>query len=73
MSGRAGFIPVLHAATLDRPDEIDTIAAAQSVAAALGRLGYETEIIGLTADLEGLDALPSRRPLLVFNLVDAVD
>jgi D-alanine-D-alanine ligase len=73
MTRRAGFIPVLHAATLDRPDEIDTIVAAQSVADALGRLGYATEIIGLTPDLEGLDALPSRRPLLVFNLVDAVD
>jgi D-alanine-D-alanine ligase len=73
MTGTAGFIPVLHAAALDRPDEIDTIVAAQSVADALVRLGYATEIIGLNADLEGLDALPSRRPLLVFNLVDAVD
>jgi len=39
MPGTAGFIPVLHAATMSRPDEIDTIAAAESVAGALARLG----------------------------------
>ena len=72
MTGAAGFIPVLHAATQSRPDEIDTIVAAQSVAGALARLGYATEIIGLAPDLGGLEALPARRPLVVFNLVDAV-
>ncbi|HEY8298997.1 MAG TPA: hypothetical protein VIF65_00815, partial [Methyloceanibacter sp.] len=72
MAGTAGFIPVLHAATESRPDEIDTIIAAESVAGALGRLGFATEVIGLKHDLAGIDALPARRPLLVFNLVDAV-
>ena len=72
MTGTAGFIPVVHAATESRPDEIDTIVAARSVAGALARLGYATEIIGLAPDLGGLEALPARRPLLVFNLVDAV-
>ena len=72
MPGTAGFIPVLHAATLSRPDEIDTIAAAESVAGALSRLGYATEVIGLDQDLAGIDALMPRRPLLVFNIVDAV-
>jgi D-alanine-D-alanine ligase len=67
-----GFIPVLHAATESRPDEIDTILAARAVAAALERLGYATEIIGLTSDLGDIEALPARRPLLVFNLADAV-
>jgi D-alanine-D-alanine ligase len=70
--GGAGFIPVLHAATRDRPDEIDTLVAAEAVAAALAALGYETEIIGLGLDLTVIEALRSRRPLLVFNLVDAV-
>ena len=37
------------------------------------RLGFATEIIGLDRDLAGLEALPAARPLLVFNLVDAVD
>jgi D-alanine-D-alanine ligase len=72
MPGTAGFIPVLHAATDSRPDEIDTIAAAESVAGALVRLGYATEVIGLDHDLAGIDALIPRRPLLVFNLADAV-
>jgi hypothetical protein len=30
-----GFVPVLHAATHDRPDEIDTLTAAGAVAGAL--------------------------------------
>jgi D-alanine-D-alanine ligase len=73
MTGTAGFIPVLHAATQSRPDEIDTILAAQAVGEAIARLGYASEIIGLTPDLGGLEALSSRRPLLVFNLVEAID
>jgi D-alanine-D-alanine ligase len=74
MGARAGgFIPVLHAATTSRPDEVDTLVAAGAVAGALSRLGYATTIIGLDADLAELETLPSRRPLLVFNLVDAVN
>jgi D-alanine-D-alanine ligase len=72
MPRTAGFIPVLHAATESRPDEIDSIVAAEAVAAALARLGYATEVVALALDLRGIDALPARRPLLVFNLVDAV-
>jgi len=72
MTGSAGFIPVVHAATESRPDEIDTITAAKCVAGAVARLGYATEVIGLEPDLAGLEALPARRPLLVFNLADAV-
>ncbi len=71
--GPPGFIPVLHAATDSRPDEIDTLFAAEAVAAALHERGYEAEVVGLSPDLGGLDVLPSRRPLVVFNLVDAVN
>jgi D-alanine-D-alanine ligase len=71
--GTKGFVPVLHAATMDRPDEIDTFQAAEAVAGALDDLRYAPEIMGLSADLGGLDAMPSRRPLVVFNLVDAVN
>ncbi len=67
-----GFVPVLHAATTDRPDEIDTLNAAQAVAGALRQLGHATEIIALDLDLTPLEELPRRRPLTVFNLVDAV-
>jgi len=71
--GTKGFVPVLHAATRDRPDEIDTILAADAVAGALEELDYSTEIIALSSDLTELEGLPARHPLLVFNLVDAVD
>lgn len=71
--GTTGFIPVLHAATDSRPDEIDTMLSAEAVAGALDALGYATEIVRLSSDLGGLDALPARRPLVVFNLVDAVN
>jgi D-alanine-D-alanine ligase len=66
------FVPVLHAATHDRPDEIDTLNAAQAVEGALRRLGYATEIIALDFDLTLLEGLALRRPLTVFNLVDAM-
>jgi D-alanine-D-alanine ligase len=72
MTRPAGFIPVLHAATDSRPDEIDSIVAAEAVAASLTRLGYAAEVVALAPDLRGIDTLPARRPLLVFNLVDAV-
>jgi len=73
MGGTRGFIPVVHAATESRPDEIDTIVAANSVAGALRSLGFSSEIVALAPDLAQLDALPARRPLAVFNLVDAVN
>ena len=69
--GTRGFIPVLHAATADRPDEIDTILAAKAVASALSARGYTAEILALP-DLGVLDQLPQRQPLVVFNLVDAM-
>jgi D-alanine-D-alanine ligase len=71
--GTTGFIPVLHAATDSRPDEIDTLLAAEAVTGALDELGYTAKIVGLSPDLGGLEALPGVRPLVVFNLVDAVN
>jgi D-alanine-D-alanine ligase len=73
MTRAGGFVPVVHAATESRPDEIDTVVAAEAVAGALRSLGFAAEVIGLAPDLAALDALPSRRPLTVFNLVDAVN
>jgi D-alanine-D-alanine ligase len=67
-----GFIPVVHAATKDRPDEIDTLISAEAVAAALAELGFATEIVAVELDLNHFHALKRRDPLLVFNLVDAV-
>jgi len=71
-SASRGFIPVLHAATDSRPDEIDTLIAADAVANALASLGYGAEIVALDLDLRAVEALKERRPHVVFNLVDAV-
>jgi D-alanine-D-alanine ligase len=67
-----GFIPVVHAATSERPDEIDTLVSAERVASALAEIGFATEIIAVDLDLNHFHALKRRNPLLVFNLVDAV-
>lgn len=67
-----GFIPVVHAATKERPDEIDTLLSAEAVARALAELGFATEIVAVDLDLNHFLALKRRDPLLVFNLVDAV-
>ncbi len=67
------FVPVLHGASADRPDETDTIVAAQAVHDALERLGYGTEIIHVGLDLGAIAALAERNPDVVFNLVEALD
>lgn len=67
-----GFIPVVHAATKERPDEIDTLLCAEAVARALAELGFATEIVAVDLDLNHFLALKRRDPALVFNLVDAV-
>ena len=51
----------------------NTLDAELAVATALENLGFTTEIIEVTLDLESLESLPTRWPLLVFNLVDAID
>jgi D-alanine-D-alanine ligase-like ATP-grasp enzyme/ribosomal protein S18 acetylase RimI-like enzyme len=67
------YIPVIHGAALDRPDELDTIKAAEGICAALQRQGYDSEVVALSLDLAGLKALAARRPACVFNLVEAFD
>ena len=63
---------MLDGATLDRPDEIDTLRTAEAVQGALGGLGHAAELVHVGADLAALEALASRRPDLVFNLVEAI-
>lgn len=72
MARNRGFVPVLHAATAVRPDEVDTLVAADEVARALTRLGYQTGIIALDLNLSVLDALVDRKPRAAFNLVEAI-
>lgn len=70
---RSLYLPVLHGAAADRPDEADTIVTAEAVAAALQRLGYVSDIVHLGLDLSVVAELAARRPALVFNLVEALD
>jgi D-alanine-D-alanine ligase len=73
MPARAGgFVPVVHAATKERPDEIDTLTSAEAVAGALAELGFATDIVAIDLNLRDIELLKRRQPILVFNLVDAV-
>lgn len=65
-------IAVLHGATLERPDEIDTLRTAEAVRGALEALGHAPELVHVGPDLSALEALATRRPDLVFNLVEAI-
>jgi D-alanine-D-alanine ligase len=71
MAERA-FVPVIHGATEDRPDEVDTLMAAKSVAGTLRSLGYKTQVVRVGLDLTPLVRLAAKRPLAVFNLVEAL-
>ena len=66
------FIPIIHGAALERPDEAETRLTADLIASALARLGYDSEIITLDLDLSKLEALAARKPFVVFNLVEAL-
>lgn len=70
---RPNYLPVLHGAAADRPDEADTIVTAEAVTAALRRLGYNSEIIRLGLDLSAVAGLAQAGPSLVFNLVEALN
>ncbi len=67
------FVPVIHGAATDRPDEQDTIDTASAIAQSLHRLGYQSEIIVVDPKLGALPRLAARQPLVVFNLVEALD
>ncbi len=67
------YVPVLHGASADRPDELDTITTAQSIDQALKRLGYESEIVHLDIGMSQIEALAGRDPLVIFNLVEAIN
>lgn len=66
------FIPIVHASRADRPDESDTVHAAEAIAASLARLGHRTDIVAIDLDLSALERLATRRPVVVFNLVEAM-
>lgn len=73
MNGRRRYVPVVHGAVDGRPDEADTAAATDAVAAALARLGYDTEVLRVDLDLGRLEALRRSGPCAVFNMVEALE
>jgi D-alanine-D-alanine ligase len=66
------YVPVVHAATGDRPDEADTIEAAHAISETLRGLGYASDIVALDLNLTRLEDLARQRPQVVFNLVEAI-
>ncbi len=66
------WVPVVHAAVPNRPDEQDTLDSAASVTAALRRLGHTAEIIDIGTRFRTLDRLTDNPLAVVFNLVEAV-
>ena len=70
---RQGYVPVLHGAAADRPDEADTLIAAEAVATALRTLGHRSDVVHLGLDLGAIGPLREQRPALVFNLVEALE
>ena len=72
MSAARTFVPVIHAAQPDRPDEQDTLDTANDIAASLARLGHDSEVIDIGSDFAPLRALPERCPAVVFNMAEAV-
>jgi D-alanine-D-alanine ligase len=64
-------VPVVCGAIGSDPD--NTLDAELAVAEALETLGFTTEIMEVEFDLALIERLPSLSPLVIFNLVDAID
>jgi D-alanine-D-alanine ligase len=66
------YIPIVHGATDGRPDEADTLEAAEAIAETLRGLGYASDLVHVGLDFTPLEAMALRRPLAVFNLVEGI-
>jgi D-alanine-D-alanine ligase len=54
-------------------DDLDVLVQRDTIAEALKNLGYTTELLPVTLDLQRIyDRLHQRQPLFVFNLVEAI-
>jgi D-alanine-D-alanine ligase len=71
VSPQRGFIPVIFGATESPSNHALDVELA--VAGAIEGLGFSTDIIEVAIDLASIEFLASRRPLIVFNLVDALN
>jgi len=66
------YIPIVHGATAERPDEADTLEAALAISETLRGLGYASDLVHVGLDLTPVVAMAKRRPHAVFNLVEAI-
>lgn len=69
-------VVVLHNKISDNPttDELDVLDQVKDVNEALIKLGYETEIIPFSFDLnDAIDKIKKANPKFVFNLVEGID
>ncbi len=66
------YIPIVHGATEGRPDEADTLEAAEAISETLRGLGYASDLVHVDLDLTPIEAMARRKPLAVFNLVEAI-
>jgi len=67
-----GYIPVIHGSPADRPDEDDTLRNAGIISRALCARGYDSDILEIDFDLTIIEKLAQKKPLAVFNLVEAI-
>ena len=67
------YIPIVHGATAERPDEADTLEAALAICETLRGLGYASDLVHVGLDLTPIERMAERRPLVVFNLVEAIN
>ena len=70
---RSTYIPVVHGAMDDRPDEADTVEAALAISETLRGLGYQSDLVHVGLDMTPIEDMARRQPLAVFNLVEAIN
>jgi len=66
------YIPIVHGATDGRPDEADTLEAAEAISETLRGLGFASDLVHVGLDFTPVEELARRQPLVVFNLVEAI-
>ena len=67
------YIPIVHGATAERPDEADTLESATAISETLRALGYDSDLVHVGLDLTPIARMAQRNPLVVFNLVEAIN
>jgi D-alanine-D-alanine ligase len=66
------YIPIVHGATDGRPDEADTLEAAEAISETLRGLGFASDLVHVGLDFTPIEDMARRKPLAVFNLVEAI-